>query len=168
MEEIWKDIEGYEGLYQVSNLGRVRNKHNKILRYRISNCGYYRYALCKDGKYKYLSIHRLVAEAFIPNPDNLPCVNHKDENKKNNFVDNLEWCTSAYNNIYGTRRKRMAVKLYKPVFQYTLDGEFIKEWNSLKEINETLGFYYQSIGKVCKGLKGYKTAYGYVWRFKTN
>ena len=112
MEE-WKDIEGYEGIYQVSNLGRVKslrdNFHRpreKILNPVNDKLGYNIVCLHKDGKHKNYKIHRLVAIHFIENPNNYPQVNHKDENKTNNTVDNLEWCTSEYNNNYGTRNKK--------------------------------------------------------------
>lgn len=112
MEEIWKDIEGYEG-YQVSNLGRVRSfKHKNVRILSTKNRGGYRQVqLCKDSTKKLCYVHRLVAEAFIPNPDDLPQVNHKDENKANNFVNNLEWCTAKYNLSYGTGRLRAATKI---------------------------------------------------------
>ena len=113
MEEIWKDINGYEGLYQISNLGSVKslkdnhgNYTEEIRNGTPNNKGYLIIDLYKNGKRKHYSIHRLVAQAFIPNPDNLPIVNHKDENKENNNVDNLEWCTYEYNNNYGTINKR--------------------------------------------------------------
>lgn len=122
--EEWKDIKGYEGLYQVSNLGRVRSlsryvKHRtiyilkgKLLKQRTRGKGYLAVTLCKNSKLKHYYVHRLVAEAFIPNPNNLPQVNHKDENKSNNCVDNLEWCDDKYNTNYGTRNERhsMAIK----------------------------------------------------------
>ena len=103
--EIWKDIKGYEGLYQISNKGRVKTLgNNKTRKEKIRDGkidrGYKRILLCKNGKKKQCLIHRLVAEAFLPNPDNLPVVNHKDENKLNNNVENLEWCTQAYNVNY--------------------------------------------------------------------
>jgi hypothetical protein len=113
MEEIWKDIKGYEGYYQVSNLGRVKSVarviqrkskpytvKEKILKARPDKDGYKYLVLCVNCKTKTTSIHRLVAQAFIPNPDNLPCINHKDENPANNNVENLEWCTYSYNNTY--------------------------------------------------------------------
>ena len=119
--EIWKDIHGYEGYYQVSNLGRIKSMerdvlqgtrivhlHSKILKYRYDAGGYIRIVLCKNGIQKNFSLHRLVAEHFIPNPNNLPQINHKDENKENNCVDNLEWCTPKYNTNYGTRTQRAA------------------------------------------------------------
>lgn len=124
MEEIWKPIKGYEGLYEVSNLGRVRSldrcvvyangqvhiHRGKILRPGISN-GYMQVHLCKCGDMKQPLVHRLVADAFIPNPENLPQVNHKDENPSNNEVSNLEWCTSEYNINYGTRKEKVMKSL---------------------------------------------------------
>ena len=105
MKEIWKDIEGYEGRYKVSNKGRVYdNKLDKFIGY--ESLGYMCVALCKDKKQKKCRVHRLVAQAFIPNPDNLPVINHKDENKTNNCVENLEWCTVKYNTNYGTSIQR--------------------------------------------------------------
>ena len=109
-KEIWKDIENYDGIYQISNFGRVKSlsrqtksgKYKEIIKKpSLAGRGYYRLALCKNGKPKYYYIHRLVAKAFIPNPNNLPLVNHKDENKLNNNVNNLEWCDSEYNMNYG-------------------------------------------------------------------
>lgn len=115
MEEIWKDIKGYEGLYQVSTLGRVKSisyGKEKILvltpRTGSNKRKEVKVTLCKNGKRKYFLVHRLVAEAFIPNPNNVPQVNHKDENSINNIVTNLEWCTSKYNCNYGTRNERLA------------------------------------------------------------
>ena len=120
MEE-WKDIKGYEGIYQISNKGRVkslnridsrgRKRNEKILSPTPINGGYLHLNLYKNGKKKPYLIHRLVAEAFLPNPDNLPVVNHKDENKLNNNVENLEWCSVEYNNKYGTRQERITKKL---------------------------------------------------------
>jgi hypothetical protein len=116
MEEEWRDIEGFEGYYQVSNLGRVRSldrvkcdgirMKGRIMKTHFDACGYEMVQLRRDGKYKHPSIHRLVAIAFIPNPDNLPQVNHIDEIRNHNTVDNLEWCTVLYNQNYGHRRER--------------------------------------------------------------
>lgn len=107
--EEWKDVPNYEGLYQVSNLGRIKSLRDKngkarekILKLKLSKFGYYQICLCKNGKQKWYFVHRLVALAFIPNPNNLPQINHIDENKTNNYVENLEWCTSKYNSNYGT------------------------------------------------------------------
>ena len=114
MEE-WRDIKGYEGLYMVSNLGRVKSlvgsygrTRIKILDQKPDAHGYKRVALYKNGNKEYFKVHRLVAIHFIENPDNKPCVNHKDENKANNRVENLEWCTVAYNNCYGNRLKKVS------------------------------------------------------------
>ena len=110
MKECWKDIKNYEGLYQISNTGKVkslariyknRKCEEKILFPSITPKGYYRLGLCKKGNIKYYYIHRLVAETFISNPNNLPLVNHKDENKLNNCISNLEWCNNEYNINYG-------------------------------------------------------------------
>lgn len=114
-KEIWKDIIGYEGLYQVSNLGRVKslgnggsnNSKERIMKLKIGSRGYYEVSLCKEGKHKTFTIHRLVAMTFIPNPQNYPCVNHKSEIKTDNRVDNLEWVTQKENSNYGTRNKRL-------------------------------------------------------------
>ena len=112
MEE-WKDIKGYEGLYQVSNLGRVKSLSNtntrkeKILK-PIYHARYYQITLSKNNIRIQYRVHRLVAEAFIPNPDGLPIINHKDENPLNNNVDNLEWCDSKYNNNYNGKGKRIS------------------------------------------------------------
>lgn len=160
--EIWKDIEGYEGLYQVSNLGRVKSlKFNKekILKLLLDSKGYYKVNLYKNNKIKTYLMHRLIASAFISNPNNLPQVNHKDEDKTNNKVENLEWCTVDYNINYGTRTE----KTQKPILQFTKDGEFVKKWSCIKDVERELGFYRQSISKCCLGKR--KTAYGFKWHY---
>lgn len=177
MEE-WRDIKGYEGLYQVSNYGRVKSlNYNHTGEERIlkparfamkSGNSYYKVKLCKDGKTNNKRVHVLVAEAFIPNPDNLPEVNHKDENGLNNRVDNLEWCTRKYNINYGTAIERMKEKMIngktsKPVYQYSIDGKLIKEWSSTMEIQRQTGYANGNIGKCCRGK--YKQAYGYKWSY---
>ena len=113
MEEIWKDIQGYEGLYQVSNYGRVKSLHKgeRILTLGRTTRGYSGITLYKHGKLQPFSVHRLVAMAFIPNPHNLPMVNHKDECRTNNNVENLEWCDSLYNSRYGNCRKKISAAL---------------------------------------------------------
>ena len=169
MEEIWKDIEGYEGLYQVSNMGRVRSlRKNIILRQGITR-GYERVVLSTNNIQKGYYIHRLVATAFISNPDNLYQVNHKDENKTNNRVDNLEWCTREYNYNYGTRGKRISLKntngkKSKITLQYDINGNLIKEWKSTMDVQRNLGFNQSSISKCCRGK--YACAYGYIWKYK--
>lgn len=133
LTEEWRGIEGYEGMYQVSNLGRVKSLarviirsdgkpnpvNEKILKHGITK-GYCSVVLCKDGKKKMYKVHRLVAMAFLSNPHNLPEVNHKDENKKNNCVDNLEWCTPKYNTNYGTCSER---RIYTTVKNKSLRGK---------------------------------------------
>lgn len=110
--ELWRPISGYEGLYYISNLGRVKSEiTHKILKPRNSTHDYDRVRLYKNHKPKEFFVHKLVAQAFIPNPNNYPQVNHKDENKVNNCVDNLEWCTHKYNMNYGTCQKRKSEKL---------------------------------------------------------
>ena len=169
MKEIYRDIKGYEGLYQVSNLGNVKslNYNNtnkeKVLQLCAHEKGYLYVGLYKNGKRKSYIVHRLVAETFLNNPDNLPEINHKDENKTNNCVDNLEWCTTKYNINYGIHNEKMAKKLSKPINQYDLQGNFIKSWNSATEINKVLGFDNTNISKCCRDI--YKTAYGYKWRY---
>lgn len=131
MTEIWKNIEGYEGKYQVSNLGQVKSMigQEKVLHPKKHRNGHLQIGLHKDKKRKTMYIHRLVAQAFIPNPDNLPCVNHKDENPSNNNVDNLEWCTQKYNCNYGTRVDRIMEtkkQQYKKIYKYSFNEYSIK------------------------------------------
>lgn len=177
MEEIWKDIEGYEGLYQVSNMGRVksltrnrRGRNNapnpiqgRILKQHIY-FGYCYISLCKNRKYKGFRVHRLVAHAFIPNPDNLPQVNHRDENKTNNCIDNLEWCDGEYNINYGTCIAKRARSKSKKVLQFKPDGTFVKEWKSIMDVQRNLGFCQSYISECCRGKHAY--AYGYLWKYK--
>lgn len=153
--ELWKQYKDTN--YEVSNLGNVRRigakKNRKI---QDNGIGYCKVSLSKEGKKKFYLIHRLVAETFIPNPDNLPCVNHKDEDKSNNCVDNLEWCSIEYNNAYGTRTE----KTYKPVYCVELDRTF----KSLTEAAKELGLSKGNITNCCKGR--YKTTGGYHFRYK--
>ena len=202
MEEIWKDIEGYEGLYQVSNFGNVKsvkrvvkraNSTNlsvkeRLLKERPNHKGYKMVSLSKNGKGKFCTIHRLVAKAFIPNPQNLPQVNHKDEDKMNNHADNLEWCTNKYNINYnngaaikrGVKTKRekydwkeVCEKILEtktknnvytrpiPVNQFTWDGVFIKRFRSSEQVSRELGIY--GTHRVAQGLN--RHAGGYIWLF---
>lgn len=181
VREEWKAISGYEGLYEVSNFGRIkslaRNTNNQyqntdtILKLRYYKTGYSYVNLYKDHKMKSHTVHRLVAAAFIPNPDNLPCVNHMDENKGNNCVWNLEWCSKQYNNVYGSRLKAIGNKLAgrtntgssKTVLQYDRNGNFIKEWPSTAEIQRQLGIPSSHISMCCNNKL--KTARGYVFRY---
>lgn len=178
MEEIWKDIKGYEGLYMISSYGNVKSLNYKgtgregILTPFIDNRegkGYLRVTLCKNGKKKRFQVHRLVAEAFIPNPHNLPEVNHKSEIKSQNNVENLEWCDAQYNMNYGTARERTVEKttngkLSRQVFQYDLDNNLINVFPSGKEVQRKLGYLQGNISSCCLGrLKTYK---GFIWRYK--
>lgn len=177
MKEVWKDIAGYEGLYQVSNFGRVRSLERVVqhmhsgkltlpskLKEPSFDGRYLFVVLSKDGKRKQFSIHRLVAETFIPNPDGLPCVNHKDENKTNNHVDNLEWCTYKYNTHYGTNIERARKKKGKAVNQYDLHGNLVNSWESLAEAERAAGYDHRRTSRAALGQR--KTAYGYIWRYK--
>lgn len=174
MNELWKDIPGYDGKYQVSNIGRVRsmwrnNQHKDhigtvtILKQTEREDGYMRVALTKNGKRKNYYVHRLVAEAFIPNPDNLPQVNHKSEVKTENYVENLEWCGSRYNSMYGTKIERWRMKKAKPVVQTTMDGEFVRMFKSEEEAERLCGYDSAYISMVCTGRR--PSAYGYKFHF---
>lgn len=166
-KEYWKPVVGYEGHYQVSNFGRVKSiKFGKeiILKQHINiKGGYYYVCLLKNGKHKNYYVHRLVAQAFIPNPDNLPEVNHKDECKTNNVVSNLEWCDRKYNHNYGTINERISQSQSKTVLQYDLNGNLIKEWKSINECGRN-GFNQGDICKCCNGKR--KTAKGFIWVYK--
>lgn len=182
--EIWKDIEGYEGFYQVSNLGRVkslerdvyypngtiiRHMEEKILVPSLGGGGYPFVHLHKNRKIKQEYVHRLVAMAFIENPENKPQVNHRDEVKTNNVVENLEWCTSVYNANYGTRIQRCVQnhRSYKlgnnPSAKAVFCVELNKTFDCAKRAEEELGIWGTSIIKVCKGKA--KTTGGFHWRY---
>ena len=198
--ENWKDIVGYEGYYQVSDKGNVRsldriiNGHfykGILLKQRKDKDGYLTVVLAKNKVCKWLKVHRLVAISFIPNTENLPTVNHKNEDKTCNAVWNLEWMSVADNNKYGTRNKRIGKahknrphnymkgeKNYfygkrfagadnvtsKKVEQYTLDGIFVKEYNCTREAGESVGVTSGMIGMCCRGKR--KTAAGFIWKYK--
>lgn len=184
MKEIWRDIDGYEGRYQISNLGNV-----KSLRYaggnternlvpKCNNSGRLWVELIDGKRKKCMLIHRLVAIAFIPNPDNLPQINHIDENPKNNVVDNLEWCTGSYNvrtymanhpDFYKKRRPRRPSGMryqkqtWKKIDQLTPDGELVKSWSCARDVEVELGWSAWSISECCRGNR--HKAYGYFWRY---
>lgn len=157
--ERWKDIEGYEGKYKISSLGRVKSlnynhtKSERILKQDKDRYGYLYVVLCTDGKRITKKVHRLVAQAFIDNPDNLPQVNHKNEDKTMNYVENLEWCTNKYNCNYGTRNERMS----KKVLCVETNIIYPSTREAGRQINSS------SIVSCLKGRR--KTAGGYHWRY---
>ena len=173
MEEIWKPVVGYEGLYEVSNLGNVRGK-NGMLKPQARKHGYLSVWLYGNGgtskrNGKQFSVHRIVATAFIPNPSGLSEVNHKDECKTNNCAENLEWCSHRQNSVYGTRGKRIGGantngKKSIRIAQYTLDGKLVRVFQSLQEANRC-GFAAGNICKCAQGKSNYSHAYGYKWRY---
>jgi hypothetical protein len=185
--EIWKDIKGFEGRYQVSNLGRVRSldwhgHKGRMLKLKINKMwGYYRLNLAHpDGYIKSVSVHRLVAMAFIPNPDNLPEVNHKDENKLNNVVcfnpdgsidterTNLEWCTGLYNLRYGTRTERMNKLVneprMRPVNQYDFNGNLLHTYKSITDASKAIGVSTRTMFSICSK-SGAHSTHGFIFRY---
>jgi len=173
MQEMWKNIKDYEGKYEVSNLGRVRSLKNNcgnnrketlILKQCIDNRGYLRVNLNNHNKGKSFLVHRLVASAFILNPNNLPQVNHKDENKQNNNMENLEWCNNQYNINYGTRKERISKKRGRKILQFDLNGKFIREWNGTCKASRELNINEGNIWECCNNKR--KTAGKYFWKYK--
>lgn len=177
-QEEWRPIQGYEGFYEVSNMGRVksirrtvrantcgtREVPERILSTPISSCGYALAVLCKNGIKKNALVHRLVASAFSPNPLNLPEVNHKDEDRTNNVVDNLEWCDQKYNVNYGTGIQKCSEKRRKQVSMIDSEtNKILRSFNSAREAYSITSVNYKSISAVCHGKA--KTAGGYKWSF---
>ena len=182
MQEIWKDVHGYEGYYQVSNLGNVKsltrtiqrvhngtgdlNLNGRLLSQRTTGNRYKSVILSKFGTKKGKLVHRLVAEAFIPIPSNYPIVNHKDENKSNNNVFNLEWCDNVYNSNYGTVGDKISVAKSTPVIQYSLNGDIVNVYRNARVAAQLNNFNHNCIYKCCYNkLHSYM---GYVWRFKND
>lgn len=183
MQEIWKDIPGYESIYQVSNLGNVKslksgNHHSKtkILTPICADGKYLRVTLYRDKEHKYFPVHRLVATAFIPNPDCKPQVNHINGNKKDNRVENLEWCTQSYNNqhAYKTGLRNVSKPWLgktgfqnnssKAVHQIDLSsGNTIATYGSIAEASRETGCLPSKIGKCCKGI--FSQTHGYGWKY---
>lgn len=170
MDEQWKDIHGYEGYYQVSSLGRVKSfqkwKRAKrpdelILKHYVNNRGYHQVTLYKGKeRHKYL-VHRLVAEAFLPNEKNLPQVNHIDENIDNNAANNLEWCSALYNNCYGTARFRAMITTGRPVEQRLINGQLLATYVSTTVAQEITGISKKEIAACLRGVM--YSAGGFVW-----
>lgn len=163
--ERWEPVSGYEGLYEVSDIGqvaRVSNGKRELLKQRIDRKGYSRVNLSKEGSLRTYRVHRLVAERFIANPCNYSEVNHIDENKLNNKVANLEWCSRSYNVNHGTRIERQKTKVSKPVIGVC--GEVTLFFKSTVEAAKALGLKsHSSIGECCRGTR--KRAKNFVWRY---
>lgn len=168
--EEWRQIRGFPN-YMVSNHGRVKSlsrdykygSHGDMILTTTDRRGYRGVTLFRDGKRYRKAVHRLVAEAFIPNPNNLPCVNHKDETRTNNKADNLEWCTHEYNSQYGTIREKISKGVSRKVAQYTKSGELIKIWESMTSASKNTGVTISSISYSCRYYPKY-SAGGFKWR----
>lgn len=190
--EKWRDIPGFEGFYQINNYGVVKSldrfqveqrlgtpyvRHYKGTVIKQFQRGEYLFVrLLINGKATNHNIHRLLMETFIPNPNNYPCVNHKDQDKHNNFIyinddgsvneelSNLEWCSWKYNSNYGDAVERARVQKYKPIIQYTKDGEFVREWDSCWSAGKELGLNPQNLRSCCRGER--KNSHGFRWEYK--
>ena len=177
-EEIWKSVVNFEESYEVSNLGRFKrlsrytnNKNGKnLLKERINNNNvikssnkYINVSLCSEGICKTFLLHRLIMEAFTPNIENKPCVNHINGIKHDNRLENLEWCNYSENAIHAF--KIGLSKSERKVLQYSIEGEFIKEWSSLKDIRSVFNMNINTLVKSCKHEIGKYTAHGYIWTY---
>lgn len=182
MNEIWKPIRNYEDLYKISNLGNVKSlRTNKILKFGEVQ-GYLNVSLCKNGKSVSKRVHRLVAEAFLSKKKNQNIVNHIDGNKQNNNVNNLEWCTQKDNIQHSWKngfsksneKQKQAVKIAnkkinrygREIFQYNLNGKFVKKWCNAREIKRQLGISLTTLFMACTGRQ--KSACGYIWKYGEN
>lgn len=194
--ETWKQVKGYEGMYEISNLGRLKSVERKVKNkngYRLikekmlkpikNNKGYYCYGLRNKTGLKMILLHRLLGEHFLDNKNNYPCINHKDGNKLNNHIDNLEWCCYKHNineayrlglndytyhdnfkHDYWKGKYGKEHNCSKPIFQYDKNGNFIKEWESITKASDETNINYCSISNNCRGKQ--KSAGGFVWMFK--
>lgn len=184
MKEVWKDIKGYEGFYKASTFGKIKslkfysnaNKQyydkERILKAPVDNHGYRCVTLCKNGKHKRIRVHKIIAMTFIENPENKPYINHLNGTKTDNRVCNLEYCTAKENTIHAYKTglhkpaKGKENPLSKKILQYDLEGNLIRVWGSIREIERTLGINNSNICQCCKGNKNYNTCGGFVWRYE--
>lgn len=178
VKEEWKDIKGYEGLYQISNLGNVKSLSRKVKHYMggekkcnekilspdINHHGYCRVTLFNKNKRRRIAVHRLVAEAFVENPNGYPEINHKDENPLNNMCSNLEWCSKSYNINYGARTEKAVSHMRKPVLQFDINGNLIARYISASDAGRKTKCKQQDISRVCNGTR--KTCGGYRWQYE--
>lgn len=173
-EEVWRDIKDYEGLYQISSLGRVRSLDRfdsigrfikgKMLSYNVDKDGYSCITLCKNGGEKKCKVHRIVAQTFIPNPDNKPCIDHINCERSDNRIENLKWCTHSENLMNPiTRKKKSNIcreicqgsdnPNSKKIIQFSKNGDLIRLWECMKDAADNLGTNYQNISKCCRGIR---------------
>lgn len=163
--KLWTAIPNYEGLYEINTKGEIRSLHNRysnetvILKQGVGSKGYKNVTLCKNGHQTTFNVHRLVALVFLPNPDSLPCINHKDEDKTNNDVSNLEWCSYYQNNVYGSRLTKSAAKRSIPVLCIETGVKYSSAYAAQRQI----GIRQNQISRCCHGKA--KTAGGYHWKF---
>lgn len=174
MEETWKDIKNYQGIYQISSFGKIKNNKGKILKQFKNHKGYLVIQLSKNGDSKNYIVHRLVAKEFIPNPENKPQINHKNCNKEDNRIDNLEWCTNTENKahakIHGLCKsspKGGSNLRAKKVIQYDKEGRIVRKWDCIQDIVRCFKIATGSnISGCCK--HKLKTAYGYKWEYEVD
>ncbi|MBO7526481.1 MAG: HNH endonuclease [Clostridia bacterium] len=160
-EEIWKPIKDYENLYEISNFGVIRKvKTKRPLKVFYRTNGYYTTSLCKNYKVTMIYLHRIIAETFIPNPNNLPCINHKDGNKTNNDLSNLEWCTYSDNNRHAYET---GLKNCKKVAQYDIDGNLINIYNSVINASKETNISQANISSCALGKRN--KAGGFIWKY---
>lgn len=164
--EIWVDVKGFEGFFLISNFGRAYSYERNgtkggIMKGHYTDLNYHKVLLSKNGKKKHYFLHRLVGQHFIPNPYNLPFINHKDEDPSNNNHLNLEWCDAKYNTNYGDGIKRRSESRYKPIYQLDINGKIIKKWKSGSHICKEMKYSHGHISNILHG--NGKTAYGFKW-----